>query len=151
MGRRAEMAEVIYDDGAGVRIDHGTATINGKTYSIQNINSVSVNAAPNKGESQKQGCGCVLIAGAVLFVLAMAGALMGHSEVQQAVGYGVIAAVLGGIAYLVLKQPRPPPTWRLVFTMSNGTVEAIASTNREAVDRVRSAIEEAIRGSGGQA
>lgn len=138
------MADAIYDNGAGVRIERGTATINGKTYSIQNINSVSVEPAPTTKGAGAKGCGGVLVALGLLVGVAAIGTLN-----EGPTGYAVVAVVMIGVGVLLLRRPKPPTTWRLMFLMSNGEAEAIASTDRAAVDRVRDAIEQAMRPAAG--
>jgi hypothetical protein len=137
------MSDYIYDDGVGVRIDRGTAFIHGKTYSIQNINSVGVDAEQPKNNNT--GCGFLLIVAGVLPALAALGSLMEPKGDQGPGGYAIAAILLIALGVFLMRRPRPPTRWRLIFTMSNGAVEAIASTDPQVVQRVRAAIEEAMR------
>ena len=141
-GIEGGVLNTIYDDGAGVRIDHALAMFYGASYSISNINSVAVEGKTPKDE--KKGCGCALIPTGILLILAAIVSIVNSSDGQSVVVCGLLGAMIITFGVYFLCSPLPTTTWRLVFTMSNGFIETITSTDREVLERVKQAIEEAM-------
>jgi hypothetical protein len=127
---------MIYESG-DVTVDSHFARFGSKSYAIDKINSVDVR------EETKSGClwiGFAILTG--FFGLGAVGSLSSGSGSDIGTMW-VIVAVLAGITLLLYKQ-RPKPVYHLMLATSSGEVQATNSGDREAVLKLRAAIEAAM-------
>lgn len=135
------MSEAIYDSG-GVRVSKDLVQIGGTSYAVSNINSVATKYVPDKQAEQNAGCGFLLL---LVGVLSVPGGLImmvgDRGSGLGAVALGVGLAVVGGS---MVKGQSAKGQWALEFQMSSGAVLALTSSERDHIDRVRSALESAM-------
>ena len=127
--------EHIFFNEGGVFVSNSRAVIGGTTYSMSNITSVRKGSTP-----PKQGCAILLLLAGLLVTI---GSLLTFAE---DVGAGVIMLLFGiGVAAAAAYWLRSlRPTFHVVTASASGETQALSSQDEGLVDRVVSAVSEAI-------
>lgn len=148
------MQETVFHQDEGILITNTRAVLGAKTYSMANITSVSTHFAP---ANRMPGIIVAIVGGLLtaccgflaIFPLIMLGSqdYSGDtSGVFGSIATLVVGAVIGllilagGVALVVLSKP----TYAIRIGSASGEANALASKNKEYIDRIVAAMNEAI-------
>ncbi|HLZ60106.1 MAG TPA: DUF6232 family protein [Ktedonosporobacter sp.] len=119
------MAEQVFFSENGVNITNARAVVGGKTYAMSNITSVTM--AKKKIN---------------IFLLVVLGLIgLGSLSVigQSPIVALVILAICAALIYFLVK-----PSYRVILGSASGEAEALVSSNRTQIERIVSAMNDAI-------
>jgi hypothetical protein len=131
--REAPTEKTYYSDQQGIRITSTRAIIDNKTYSMANVSSVARGRVPAS-------YGGAIVMMMIGLLLALGG--FGGSSIELGVT-GLLVLVVGIVIAASLKD-----TWTVRITAASGEMDALRSKNKQYVDTVVNAINEAIVGRG---
>jgi hypothetical protein len=120
--------------------------LSGVTYATANLTSVSKRFTP-----ANVGCATLLVIGGVgLGILGLLSVSSATDGAAEALGYLLFIAAVSGVLVFAGRQGQKgaKPTYHMVFSTSAGEVQALASTDQEAIDRFIGAISPAINARG---
>ena len=118
-----------YSDDEGVRITGTRAIFNNTTYSMANISSIRTNEVPPK----RGGAIFTIILGIILLVIGASGDLSVLTVI------GIIVLLIG-----ILWVWKASGEYHLMITSTSGEVSALKSTNKDYINKVTHAMNEAI-------
>lgn len=120
---------VLLDAGNGVRVTNARANLGGRTYAMANVTSVNMTRT-----LANRGLGKGVIFAAVSIVV---GCLL------EGLYGGVVVGLLGvALGYWLYKLPKD--TYHVFLGSASGEAEALSSTNRDYIQEVVDALNEAI-------
>jgi hypothetical protein len=123
-----------YSDNSGVRVTSSRLIIGSTTYAMLNITSVSCAAQP----PSRTGPLLFLILGALSFFRGFSG----HGE-QGLVVFGTLLLVIGGLWWKGQKTQ-----YHLKIASASGEANAVTTTDKQRVENIIQAVNEAIIGRG---
>lgn len=129
MAAQALSTEAFLFDANGVKITSTRAILGGKTYAMSNISSVSIGMIPaNRGKGY-----LALLIGAFVLLAGIADASAG----------GVVAGLLFlAVGYVLGILPKD--TYLVKLGSASGEMDALSSTDRDFIDGIVNAMNEAI-------
>ncbi len=127
--------ETVFLSEGGMFVSISRVSLGGTTYATANITSVSKRVRP-----ARRGCATILVVLGTLMALASLDALT--SNISSGLGALLISGIILGLGVLWYRSLKP--TYLLVFASSSGETEAMSSQDEALIDRVVSAVNEAI-------
>jgi len=118
-----------------VRVTNARAILDNKTYAMANITSVSLTSE----EPNRLWSGCLVLAGIVFLIV---GFILLISTDETGWASLVFGAFVGGLGILWWREMKPK--YRVTLGSASGENHALASTNREYVEQIVNAMNEAI-------
>lgn len=128
-GKEAEMAERIFLDEGGVKVTQARFMVPGQTYAMSGVTSV---AAHKENPSKRWPILLIVLGG----LAAMIG--LGQTEIVTI----IVGIVVLAVGILWLRALRP--TYHVLLRSASGEARALSSKDREWVERVVKALNDAI-------
>ena len=125
-----EQKEVTYYEGSSVRVTNARAILGAKTYAMANITSVAI------GKQSANRTPGVIIA---LIGLIITGIIAASDGGGGGIAIGVIVLIVGIVVAVLAKN-----TYIVRIGSASGEADALVSTNKEYINKIVSAMNEAI-------
>jgi hypothetical protein len=129
------MEEKVFFESGDVKVTNNRFISGSQTFAMSNVTSLR----PTEEPPPRDGRGAVFLIG-LLVLLVSAGSLTSGAAVAAALG----AAIGLGVCVLAVKMPGVWPLYRIILTTSAGETSALVTREREHLDRVLQALNEAI-------
>lgn len=121
--------QTFYSDDSGIRITGTRAIFNKTTYSMANISSIRTAEYPPK----RAGAIWTIIIGIILFIIGLS------ANVAALTVFGIIILLLG-----VLWAWKARGEYHIMITSASGEASAVKSKNKEYINKIAQAMNEAI-------